>query len=141
MKKNRCAGSTFRFKWNLLFLGLLALALLLSACGGSDNGERDQDDGSSSADSGGLSGEIEVWAWNIAAASLDLAAERFMEKHPDAQITVRDIGDSDLYERLTIGMGSGGSGLPDVSIIHSDELHGYLEQFPDQFLNLGEMGF
>src|SRR5690625_2587933 len=72
---------------------------------------------------------------------MDLAAESFMEENPGTTIKVRDIGDTDLYERMTVGMGAGGSGLPDLSIMHTDELRGYLEQFPDQFTDLSELGF
>ena len=141
MKKNGNARSASRFKNKFLLLGMLALFLLLAACGSGSNNEGTVNDGGGDADSDGLSGEIEVWGWNVAAASMEMAAESFMEEHPNTQVTVRDIGDHDLYERLTVGMASGGSGLPDVSIIHSDELHGYLDQFPDQFTDLGEMGF
>lgn len=125
------------FKLNFLAI-FLVLALILAAC---SNDSDDPTNESATSDSTGLSGEIEVWAWNVAAAALQLAADDFMEMHPDVEITVRDIGDSDLYERMTVGMGSGGSGLPDVSIIHSDELAGYVEQFPNQFTHLGELGF
>src|SRR5699024_306921 len=78
---------------------------------------------------------------NIAAKSMELAAEKLMEEHPDTDIVVNDPGQSDLDERLTIGMGSGGSGLPDVSMVQSYDLPDYVEQFPDQFLDIGEMGF
>lgn len=122
---------------------IILVTVVLTACSGNSGGGGGSEN---TAPEGGvnpeeLSGEIEVWGWNVAAASMELAAERFMEEYPDVTINVRDIGDADLYERMTVGMGSGGSGLPDVSIMHSDEIAGYTEQFPDQFLNLTEWGF
>ncbi|MDX6153981.1 ABC transporter substrate-binding protein [Marinococcus sp. PL1-022] len=127
--------------WKLAVAGAASVGLLTACSGNSGGGSGDSGgDGGGSGD-GELSGEVEVWSWNVAAASLEQAAEQFMEEHPDVEITVQDSSTDDVYERLTVGLGSGGSGLPDVVSLESSQLENYKSQFPDGFMNLSENGF
>ncbi|TGB01724.1 ABC transporter substrate-binding protein [Halobacillus salinus] len=121
------------------FKGLLMAIFvvgLLAACSG-DGGDEATGEGSD----GEPSGEITVWGWNVAAQSMELAVDGFKEEYPDVEVKVEDIGRLDVYEKLTVGLASGGNGLPDVVMVESDRLANYQEQFPDALTNLSEMGY
>lgn len=89
----------------------------------------------------GISGEITVWGWDVAAATFEESIELFNKEYPDVKVTVEDFGSGDLYEKLTVGLASKGSGLPDVVLMEDERIPGYIDQFPDGFLNLSELGF
>src|SRR5699024_3343218 len=116
---------------------LIALSILFVAC--SNNEDNNTED--TEVDYDNLSGEIEVWGWDVAAESLEEAANEFMEENPDTEIVVKDMGEDDILDRLTVGLGSGGSGLPDVTMLQSEQVAGVIGENPDQFLNLSEWGF
>jgi lactose/L-arabinose transport system substrate-binding protein len=85
-----------------------------------------------------VSGEITVWGWNVAASSLDVTAKLFMEKYPNTTVNVVDMGRSDVYDRVTVGLSAGGQGLADV--IQMDErLPSFSYNFPDGFTDLTEL--
>ncbi|SIS42295.1 ABC transporter substrate-binding protein [Salimicrobium flavidum] len=113
--------------------------LVLAACSG--NGGSESDSAGGESENGEPSGEITVWGWNVAAQSMEMAVEGFQEQYPDVEVTVEDIGRLDVYEKLTVGLASGGNGLPDVVLVESDRLANYQEQFPDALTNLSEMGY
>ncbi|CAM3851826.1 ABC transporter substrate-binding protein [Alkalicoccus chagannorensis] len=124
----------------------ISLVAILAACGGGEN-DQEENNGNDGADEnngadgdGELSGEIEVWSWNIAASSLELAAEEFMEEHPDVTIDVQDSSTDDVVEQLTVAL-SGGAGLPDVVSLEAPQIDSFMNQFPDGFMNLSERGF
>ncbi|WP_444684966.1 ABC transporter substrate-binding protein [Alkalicoccus luteus] len=131
--------------WKMTLTGALSIGLLAACGGGNDdadtNGGGNEGNGNSEADASEVSGEITVWGWNVAAASMELAVEQFQEEYPDVDVVVEDIGTEDLYDRLTVGLASGGSGLPDVTMIETDRLDNYFAEFPDGFVNLSEYGF
>ncbi|MCA0971520.1 sugar ABC transporter substrate-binding protein [Halobacillus litoralis] len=119
--------------------GLLMAGLvvgLLAACSGDSGGEAEGENAS-----GEPSGEITIWGWNVAAQSMELAVDGFKEQYPDVEVKVEDIGRLDVYEKLTVGLASGGNGLPDVVLVESDRLANYQEQFPDALTNLSELGY
>ncbi|RNA70529.1 sugar ABC transporter substrate-binding protein [Alteribacter keqinensis] len=120
------------------FAGVLLVGGL-AACGGGDDEADGADNGG--GEDGDVSGEITVWGWNVAASSMELAIEGFNEEYPDVEVNVEDIGRIDLYDRLTVGLAAGGSGLPDVTLIETDRIDNYVSEFPDGFLNLSEYGF
>lgn len=112
----------------------------LAACGGGDD-DAGTDNGNAGDGDGEVSGEITVWGWNVAASSMELAIEGFNEEYPDVEVNVQDIGRLDLYDRLTVGLAAGGSGLPDVTLIETDRIDNYVAEFPEGFLNLSEYGY
>ncbi len=59
------------------------------------------------------SGEVQVWAWNIAAASLEKLAPTFKAQYPDVDITVTMNG-TNMQSRFLLSL-SAGVGAPDVS--------------------------
>lgn len=83
-------------------------------------------------------GTIEVWGWNVAASSLQVTADLFMEMYPNVEVVVSDIGRTDVYDRVTVGLAAGGEGLPDV--IQLDErLPSFSYNFPGGFMDLTDL--
>lgn len=117
---------------------VLMLVIVLAGCSNKANGGSGTGDDS---DSGEVSGEITVWGWDVAAATFKESIEKFNEKYPDVKVTVEDFGSGDLYEKLTVGLVSKGSGLPDVVLMEDERIPGYVSQFPEGFSNLSELGY
>jgi len=47
-----------------------------------------------------LSGEVTVWSWNIAASSLEAVAEGFVAQNPGVTVTVEDLGNAQVFDRM-----------------------------------------
>ena len=62
-----------------------------------------------------VEGDIEVWAWNIAAASLDKLVPAFNAQYPHVRVNVNMTG-ANMLVRLMLSLSSG-MGAPDVSQI------------------------
>ncbi|QKS72416.1 extracellular solute-binding protein [Paenalkalicoccus suaedae] len=144
--------------WKMMLATALSVSVL-AACGGNDGGDANTDtntgtnagnnantdtgnnEGNGEAAASDISGDVTIWGWNVAAFSMELAVEGFQEQYPDVNVTVEDIGRLDLYDRLTVGLASGGSGLPDITLVETDRLDNYISEFPEGFMNLTERGF
>jgi lactose/L-arabinose transport system substrate-binding protein len=87
------------------------------------------------------SGEITVWSWNIGASSLQATVASFNEKYPDVTVTVEDIGNQQVFDRMLAACAAGGTGLPDVVSVENQESEIFWAQFPDCFANLRELGY
>ena len=111
------------------------LGIVLAGCSNKSSG------GGADPDSDEIAGEITVWGWDVAAATFKESVEKFNEKYPDVKVTVEEFGSGDLYEKLTVGLVSRGSGLPDVVLMEDERIPGYVSQFPEGFLDLSEMGY
>ena len=147
--------------WKVLSVSALSVGLL-AACGGNDEGDAGANNGGNdSADNGNatvnnddangndnagggnedISGEVTAWGWNVAAAAMEQAIEGFNELYPNVTVNVEDVGREDVYDRLTVGLAAGGSGLPDISLVETDRLDNYFAEFPQGFVNLDDYGF
>ncbi|WP_405800899.1 ABC transporter substrate-binding protein [Streptomyces sp. NBC_01506] len=106
----------------------------LAACSGSG--------GTAAAGSAGAKdkGAITVWSWQGPAAQLKALVPEFNKKFPDIKVTVQDIGNPAIWDKITTAMGAGGSGLADVLHIGVDYLPGYVEKFPSGLADLGPLG-
>ncbi|MEI6054495.1 MAG: sugar ABC transporter substrate-binding protein [Lentisphaerota bacterium] len=110
---------------NKLLKALLALSIaFLYGCGGKEEKTNGQSQKT-----------LTVWSWNITAKALKLTLDSFNKAHPDVAVDIKDLGKSDLYDKLTVGLASG-VGLPDVVIIESDRIPGYVANFPDGFWDM-----
>jgi lactose/L-arabinose transport system substrate-binding protein len=87
------------------------------------------------------SGEITVWSWNIAASSLQATVAAFNAQYPDVTVTVEDLGNQQVFDRLLAGCAAGGEGLPDVVTIENREAEIFWNRFPDCLSDLNEMGY
>ncbi|KOO41127.1 sugar ABC transporter substrate-binding protein [Priestia koreensis] len=108
---------------------LLALTLVLAACGGS------------SEKTSGNKKELTAWAWNINVPVLKKAAEQFEKDNPGFKLKVVEMGREDVYSKLTTGLQAGGKGLPDIVLVEDDRVQGYVNAFPKAFLDISKMGF
>ncbi|MFB7940825.1 ABC transporter substrate-binding protein [Streptomyces sp. NPDC056049] len=111
-----------------------AAAFGLSACGGGG----DADGGASGAD--GDSGRITVWSWTTAAEALRGVVPSFERDNPGIKVDVQDLGNPAIWDKITVGLASGGKGLADVLHIGVDYLPGYLEKFPQGLADLSVLG-
>ncbi|WP_244668376.1 ABC transporter substrate-binding protein [Bacillus sp. NTK074B] len=73
--------------------------------------------------------------------ALNDAVKEYQKDHPNVKLKVEDIGRLDVYDKLSTGLAAGGVGLPDIVLVEDDRIHGYVEAFPEGFLNLSDKGF
>ncbi|GGK16670.1 ABC transporter substrate-binding protein [Streptomyces camponoticapitis] len=106
----------------------------LTACSGSG------DTGAAGSAGAKDKGAITVWSWQGPAAQMKALVPEFNKKFPDIEVTVQDIGNPAIWDKITTAMGAGGSGLADVLHIGVDYLPGYVEKFPNGLADLGELG-
>ncbi|MBN9387445.1 MAG: sugar ABC transporter substrate-binding protein [Chloroflexi bacterium] len=83
-----------------------------------------------------LKGEITVWAWNVASKALQSNMAGFNKLYPNVKVNFPEIGQSDVYDKLTTGLAGGGAGLPDVVQVESDHMDVYTGKFPNGFVDL-----
>ncbi|MEU7072114.1 ABC transporter substrate-binding protein [Streptomyces narbonensis] len=112
-----------------------AAGLGLTACGGSGSGGSD---GAGGAD--GDSGKITVWSWTTAAEALRGVVPSFERDNPGITVDVQDLGNPAIWDKITVGLASGGKGLADVLHIGVDYLPGYLQKFPQGLADLSKLG-
>ncbi|MHC1547291.1 ABC transporter substrate-binding protein [Phyllobacterium sp. K27] len=87
------------------------------------------------------SGNISVWAWNVAASSLKLILKDFNEKFPDIKVDVQDLGNDQVFDKTLAACAAGGAGLPDIVQIENFEAEIIWNRFPDCFSNLKDLGY
>ncbi|MFG2818547.1 ABC transporter substrate-binding protein [Kitasatospora sp. NPDC048365] len=108
----------------------------LAACSGSGAAG---DSGSGGAGSA-TKGEITVWSWAGPAAEMKALVPAFNAQYPDIKVTVQDIGNPAIWDKITTALAAGGSGLADVLHIGVDYLPGYVEKFPNGLADLSKLG-
>ncbi|MFI0714847.1 ABC transporter substrate-binding protein [Streptomyces inhibens] len=106
----------------------------LTACSGTG------DTGASGATGDKKKGKITVWSWQGPAAEMKALVPEFNKKYPDIQVTVEDIGNPAIWDKITTAMAAGGQGLADVLHIGVDYLPGYVERFPNGLADLSKLG-
>ncbi|MFK0257046.1 ABC transporter substrate-binding protein [Streptomyces sp. NPDC090445] len=97
------------------------------------------------AAAGGAAGEkdrgrITVWSWQGPAAELKALVPEFNKVYPGIGVTVEDIGNPAIWDKITTGLAAGGQGLADVLHIGVDYLPGYVEKFPGGLADLAPLG-
>lgn len=121
---------------SVLLVMLLLLTMVLAACGEAETSPTEAPAAGAPADPAQVEGEVTVWAWNIAAKSLEAVVPEFNKQYPNVKVTVQDVGRLDVYDRLTTGLQGGGAGLPDVVAVESDRMDVYTAAFPEGFADL-----
>ncbi|GER67587.1 ABC transporter substrate-binding protein [Weizmannia acidilactici] len=104
------------------------LVLALSGCG-------------SSSSSGGKNTTITIWATNINVPLLKKAAATYKKDHPNFNVKVVEMANDDIRSKFTTGLQAQGQGLPDAALLVDDGINGYLEKFPNAFVNISSKGF
>lgn len=87
------------------------------------------------------SGEITIWSWDIAAASLMATVEGFNKEYPDVKVVIEDLGNGQVFDKTLAGCAAGGAGLPDIISIENFEAESFWNQFPDCFVDLKTLGY
>ncbi|MFI9213663.1 ABC transporter substrate-binding protein [Streptomyces sp. NPDC053253] len=111
-----------------------AAGLSLAACGSGGSG------GGDDAGADGDSGKITVWSWTSAAEALRGVVPSFERDNPGITVEIQDVGEPAIWDKITVGLASGGKGLADVLHIGVDYLPGYLDKFPKGIADLSRLG-
>lgn len=113
-----------------VLMGIIA-TLIIAGCSSGSSGSESKD------------GKVTLtaWAWNVNVGALNDAVKEYQKDHPNVKLKVEDIGRLDVYDKLSTGLAAGGVGLPDIVLVEDDRIHGYVEAFPEGFLNLSDKGF
>lgn len=82
-----------------------------------------------------LTGKITVWSWDVAATALKRLGTAYEKAHPGTTIDVVDVGYDNAYDKMSVGL-QAGTGLPDLITVETERLPGYLEAFPQGFVDL-----
>lgn len=106
----------------------------LTACSGTG------DTGQGGAEGEKGKGRITVWSWQGPAAEMKALVPEFNKAYPGIEVTVEDIGNPAIWDKITTGLAAGGQGLADVLHIGVDYLPGYVEKFPGGLADLGPLG-
>ncbi|MET9336467.1 sugar ABC transporter substrate-binding protein [Nonomuraea sp. NPDC003804] len=83
---------------------------------------------------------ITVWSWKPASEGLAAVAKDFEKANPNIKVNVQAIGNPAIWDKITVGMASGGKGLGDVLHIGIDYLPGYMDKFPGGLADLRKLG-
>lgn len=89
----------------------------------------------------GREGDTDCLGMECERRALNDAVKEYQKDHPNVKLKVEDIGRLDVYDKLSTGLAAGGVGLPDIVLVEDDRIHGYVEAFPEGFLNLSDKGF
>ncbi|MEV0699660.1 sugar ABC transporter substrate-binding protein [Saccharopolyspora sp. NPDC050389] len=84
-------------------------------------------------------GDITVWSWAGPAAEMRALVPKFNELYPGIKVTVQDIGNPAIWDKITTSMAAGGAGLADVLHIGVDYLPAYTDRFPGQLADLSAL--
>lgn len=85
-----------------------------------------------------VSGSISVWSWDVAATALKRLSQDYMEQNPGTEIEVVDVGYDNAYDKMSVGF-QANTGLPDVITLETDRMPGYINQFPDGFVDVAPL--
>ncbi len=89
----------------------------------------------------GVSGEITIWSWNTAASALRTVSEGFVAQNPGVTVTVEDLGNQQVFDRMLAGCAAGGADMPDLVTVENQESEIFWAQFPDCFTDLSTLGY
>lgn len=88
-----------------------------------------------------VSGDITIWSWDIAASALESVIPGFQAQYPNVTVTVEDLGNQQVFDRVLAGCAAGGADLPDIVSVENQEAEIFWAQFPDCFVDLTTLGY
>ncbi|NLR75183.1 ABC transporter substrate-binding protein [Leeia aquatica] len=86
------------------------------------------------------SGEITVWAWDIAADALRKVTPAFNKQYPGVKVVVKELSTDQVYEQALAACAAKGQGLADVVMLENSAAEKYWKQFPQCFATLERFG-
>lgn len=78
---------------------------------------------------------ITVWSWDVALKQLQEVAEKFKETHKNVEFVFEEMGTDQIYNKLSTSLATG-FGIADVISLEGEVISGYVEKFPNGFLDL-----
>ncbi|WP_161974838.1 ABC transporter substrate-binding protein [Bacillus timonensis] len=125
---------------NYWFFGLVIIfSLFLGGCNSSPSNSEDLTIPENPED---IEGDVTVWAWALEANYLEKdVLPEFNKKYPNVNVTVEHLGVDQVYQKLSAGLSSGGSGLPDLIQVENNRIHSFTNEFKDPFVNLSALGY
>ena len=84
---------------------------------------------------------LTIWSWDIGAASLQANVASFEAANPGVTVTVEDLGNQQVFDRMLAACAAGGIGLPDIVSVENGEAEIFWAQFPDCFADLQTLGY
>ncbi|UVD59711.1 extracellular solute-binding protein (plasmid) [Rhizobium sp. Pop5] len=87
------------------------------------------------------SANLTIWSWNVAASALKSTLPGFNKQYPDIKVTVEDLGNGQVFDKMLAACAAGGDGLPDIVSVENFEAEIFWTRFPDCFANLKELGY
>lgn len=111
------------------------MAFSMASCGGS-NASGENAEGTESSD------QLVVWAWDQNIPIVEYAVEQYHTDNPDSTVEVDIQNVPDTVSKVSTFLAAGTTqGLPDLVLMDNLQIQTFLQQFPDSFVNLSEMGF
>ncbi len=87
--------------------------------------------------------EIEIWCWdpNFNVVSAERAGEIYTAEHPEVTVKVSEVTSSDIYTKMTAAiMGKQMDTLPDIMLMHDDNINKYVSAYDGVFADLTDSG-
>lgn len=85
--------------------------------------------------------KVVIWAWDQNLPSINYAVEKYQKSQSEVtEVDVQSVPDT--VDKMATFLAAGiGTDLPDIVLMDNLQIQAFLQQFPDQFVNLSEMGF
>lgn len=122
-------------KWKKMMAGMLAvvMAFSMAACGSSAETKPEE-----AAEEGGPE-KLVVWTWdlNFNVPIMQKAGEMYHQMHPDVEIEVVDMAQTDVQTKMVSGFMSGvDENMPDILLIEDYRARNYIQSYPGKYADL-----
>lgn len=119
-----------------------AMAMSLTACGGSAANSSNAGDAQKGDASASTSNKLTVWAWdqNFNIKAMQTAADQYKKDHPDFEFEIVETSSDDCQTKLITAANAGNySTLPDIVLMQDNSYQKYLKSYPDAFTDLKDI--
>lgn len=102
--------------------------------------DKGTDQGSAGTEDAG--GKLVIWAWDQNLPSINFAVDKYKQNNPDSKVEVDVQNVPETVDKISTFLASGiGTDLPDVVLMDNLQIQAFIQQFPEEFVNLSEMGY
>jgi len=116
-----------RKKLGAALVGMAALSLALTACGGGGDAGGDADSEGGAIDTSSASGDVSYWLWDAnQLPAYQSCADKFKQANPNLNIKISQFGWEDYWSKLTNGFVAGDA--PDVFTDHLSKYPEFISQ-------------